>query len=107
MISLLVQIVDTSAGHPAARRVLRTVYHALEDVFDGKVFAQNGALEGPYAGELCFLLCTGSSLNEIDFNLVSREYTSGCNLLIQHPDVRKNGLSFYTAMDPAPAGALL
>lgn len=100
MISALVRIVNTSVRHPSARRVLRRVYHVLEDVFDGNVFAQNGRLKGRYAGERCFLLCTGSSLKEIDLSLISEEYTFGCNLLIQHPDVRKHGLSFYAAMDP-------
>lgn len=100
MISALVRIVNTSVRHPSARRVLRRVYQALEDVFDGKVLAQNEKLKGRYAGERCFLICTGSSLKEINLSLIAEEYTFGCNLLIQHPDVRKHGLSFYAAMDP-------
>jgi hypothetical protein len=56
---------------------LRTLYNAIEDLFHGNILEQNICLKDISNNLRCFILCTGESLNEIDTDKLSSEFTIG------------------------------
>lgn len=63
------------------RRLLRPLYHRVEDMLQGDILKPNVELRARFQGARCFLLCTGTSLNELDVTLLRDEYTFGCGQL--------------------------
>lgn len=88
------------AGAPAAERVVRPVYHAWQSLRYGHLVAPNVVLKNRYPGQRCFVLGTGPSVNELDFDLLRDQYVFGCSLLFKHKDFSRLNVSFYSATVP-------
>jgi hypothetical protein len=67
--------------NPKIKKHLRPVYLTVQDFLDGDLLSRNLALKNRHEGERCFILCTGSSLSEIDLNRLRHEYTFGTGYL--------------------------
>ena len=88
------------ARTPAAERVLRPVYNAWQTLRYRHLVKANVALKNRYAGQRCFILGTGPSVNELDFDLLRNQHVFACSMLFKHKDFSRLNVSFYSATVP-------
>lgn len=79
--------------------LLARLYYIYEDFLEGGVIKKNSVLKDAYGGKSCFILCTGSSLKEIDLAKLNGEYVYGCNFLYKHKGLRDVDVTFYAIPD--------
>ena len=78
---------------------LRSIYYKFKDLFELKLTIPNSELRNIHKGEKCYILGTGSSLNDFDFTLIKDEIVFGCNFLPFHKDFNKLNLNYYFEVD--------
>ena len=78
---------------------LRFIYYKFKDIFELKLTIPNSKLKNIHEGEKCYILGTGSSLNDFDFALIKDEIVFGCNFLPFHKDFKKLALNYYFEVD--------
>lgn len=79
---------------------LRSYYHYLRYLVTKQGVRDNIKFKNKYAGQRCFLICTGKSVLQFDFSLLQNEWSLGCNLLFRHPDAKKLKFAGYFDLDP-------
>ena len=79
--------------------LLRYIYYKFKDIFELKLTIPNSKLKNIHEGEKCYILGTGSSLNDFDFASVKHEIVFGCNFLPFHKDFKKLNLNYYFEVD--------
>ena len=67
----------------------RFFLHWFEDLFDRNILVQNKSLYNIHRGERCFILGTGTSVNDIDMSILGAEYSFCSNFLSYHKDFKK------------------
>jgi len=88
--------------YQARKHVFATVRRSFVNITDPSVIsmrARLGKLHGAYAGQRCFIMGNGPSLNQMDLNLFSNEYVWGanrCYLLFDRIQWRPK---FYVSVD--------
>lgn len=78
---------------------VRPIFNFVEDLMDGDILLKNSVLKKIYKNKRCFILGTGYSLNDIDLNILSTEFTFGCNHIHLHPDMKNINLNFYANLE--------
>lgn len=81
------------------KNLLKPIYYAFQDITESDVLKKNKFLKNIYQHNCCFILLTGSSLNEIDLSLLAEEYTFGGNIIFIHKDFQKLSLKFYALIE--------
>ena len=54
-----------------------SIYFKFKDLFELKLTVQNSKFKDIHKGKTCFILGTGSSLNDFDFTLIKNEIIFG------------------------------
>lgn len=80
-------------------KIFKLICNTLFDLIQGDILKENISLKDIYKGKRCFIMGTGSSLNDIDFSLLADEYSFSCNYIFDHHDINKLKLKFYAVID--------
>jgi hypothetical protein len=85
---------------------LKTLYLFFQDFFrvSNKIFlTRNARLAKKHNGERCFLIATGSSLEQIELHLLKEEQTFGMGFIFLHPDIKYLDLKYYLDCEIGPS----
>lgn len=83
-------------------RALRPLYHIVSYHWTQQHLTKNAVFQNKFAGERCFILCTGASLKNLDLlKLSEKGHILGCNLLYKHPQFPRLKLTAFFELDPA------
>ncbi len=85
----------------SVERQMRSFYHFLRYLWFKEKLKTNISFREKYAGQRCFLVCTGTSSKTFDFSLIGEEWVLGCNQFFRHPQAKKLKYAGYFELDPA------
>ena len=80
--------------------LFRLVWIFITDIFSEDLISSNNKYKNIHKEKTCFVLGTGGSLNNIDFECLKNEVVFGSNFLINHIDLKKLNLDYYFEIDP-------
>jgi len=81
---------------------IRSLIYTFDDLISRNILCKNRSLENIHKGERCFVIATGSSVNDIELSKLSEEVTFGCNFINYHPDIDKLKLNNFVST-PSPS----
>lgn len=85
---------------PSAKRLLRPAFYSWQNLRYRRLVSRNRILKDRFRGRRCFILGTGPSVNELDFDLLAGEHVFACSLFCKHKDFNRLQVSFYSAITP-------
>lgn len=82
-----------------AQEYLRSFFHFGRYLWHQKDVKRNEAYKSLFKDRRCFIVCTGSSVKNIDLKILARESVFGCNVLFKHPDARYIKFAAYFSLE--------
>lgn len=81
------------------RKVFRSFYGRALFLLKRRVLHRGKELKNKFAGERCFLIANGASVNDVDLDLLKNEKLVACNLLFKHPHFKEYSWFAYVSAE--------
>lgn len=82
------------------KKLLRPAYYTWNRWRFGALVSRNAALKGILNGQRCFILLTGPSVREVDFDCLRGEHVIATAHLYRHPSFSRLRVSAYVDTEP-------
>jgi hypothetical protein len=83
--------------------LLRPYYHTITYPIKLPYLRKNSDLKNKYLGNRCIILCSGKSVQQLDFSKIESEHVFACSTLFQKPEFNKIRNIKYFVLDSVRA----